>query len=218
VAIFENQNSKNIENMAFETGAVILAGGSGQRFHGQKQFVSINGKPLWRHVFDKAIEVIDKSNVVVVGVDVPGGSTRSLSVINGLAALNPCQKVVILEAARPMVTIQNIETLVNTDADSITFVAPCVDTIIMRNKSYLDRKDCFRLQTPQAFNFQLLKDAYATDKYQDMTDETRVMFEEYGILPTFVEGGENLFKITYPGDLYWVEHLMKDEESIDNGR
>ena len=44
------------------------------------------------------------------------------------------------------------------------------------------------MQTPQVFNYELLKKAYDTGKYIDMTDETRVMFEEYGIKPTFLEG------------------------------
>lgn len=55
-----------------------------------------------------------------------------------------------------MATTQNMETLINTNAESFTFVVPCVDTIILRNKLYLDRKNCFRLQTPQAFNYRLL--------------------------------------------------------------
>ena len=38
-----------------------------------------------------------------------------------------------------------------------------------------------------------------------MTDETRVMYEEYGITPTFVEGGENLYKVTYPHDIEYLE-------------
>ena len=35
------------------TAGIILAGGKGTRFGGQKQFLEINGKPLWKHVFDK---------------------------------------------------------------------------------------------------------------------------------------------------------------------
>ena len=187
-------------------GAVILAGGKGTRFHQQKQFVKLKGKELWRHVYDKACQVIPQVNIVVVGVDIPGGETRSQSVINGLNAMKDCTKVLLIEAARPLVTVEQLQTLIDTDADSITFVAPCVDTIIKKDKTYLERSECLRMQTPQAFNYELLKQAYKTGKYTDMTDETRVLFEEYQIEPFFVEGGENLFKVTYPNDIAFLEN------------
>lgn len=189
-------------------GAIILAAGKGTRFHQQKQFVKLRGKELWKHVYDKTCQLIPKDNIVVVGVDIKGGETRSGSVMNGLNALKYCKKVLLIEAARPMVTIEQLKELIDTDADSVTFVAPCVDTIIKKNKEYLDRNDCLRMQTPQAFNYELLKKAYSTGKYTDMTDETRVMFEEYGIAPTFVEGGDNLYKITYPNDIYVIENFF----------
>lgn len=193
-------------------GAIILAGGSGTRFGSKKQFVNLWGKALWQHVYDKASSVIPKDKIVVVGVDIQGGQTRSGSVMNGLNALDRCAKVLLLEAARPLVTISQIQTLIETDADSITFVAPCIDTIIMKDKTYLDRNNCLRMQTPQAFNYHLLKKAYFSGKYQDMTDETRIMKEEYGILPTFVEGAENLFKVTYPKDIAFIEYYFRTED------
>jgi 2-C-methyl-D-erythritol 4-phosphate cytidylyltransferase len=196
-----------------KVGAIVLAGGKGTRFHQQKQFVQLWGKELWRHVYDKACQLIPKEQIIVVGVDVPGGETRSGSVMNGLNGLKECEKVLLLEAARPLVTIEQIQTLIDCEGDSITFVAPCVDAIIMKDKTYLNRNDCLRMQTPQAFNYNLLKKAYETGKYLDMTDETRVLFEEYGIEPTFVEGGENLYKVTYPKDIAFVENYF---EKIDN--
>jgi 2-C-methyl-D-erythritol 4-phosphate cytidylyltransferase len=44
-----------------------------------------------------------------------------------------------------------------------------------------------------------------------MTDETRVLFEEFGIKPTFVEGGENLYKVTYPQDIVFIETVYGQE-------
>lgn len=192
--------------MKNDFGAIILAGGKGTRFHQKKQFVKLKGKELWRHVYDKACQLIPAEQVVVVGVDIVGGETRSGSVMNGLNALNGCAKILIIEAARPLVTIEQLRMLMETDADSVTFVAPCIDTIIMKDKTYLNRSDCLRMQTPQAFDYDLLKKAYQTGKYMDMTDETRVMFEEYGIAPTFVDGDENLMKVTYPKDIKFIEN------------
>jgi 2-C-methyl-D-erythritol 4-phosphate cytidylyltransferase len=194
-----------------DVGAVILAGGKGTRFHQKKQFVKLKGKELWRHVYDKACQIIPKEKIVVVGVDIPGGGTRSGSVMNGLNALHDCSKVLLIEAARPLVTVEQLQMLIDTEADSVTFVAPCVDTIIKKDKTYLNRSECLRLQTPQAFNYELLKKAYLTGKYSDMTDETRVLFEEFGIKPTFVEGGENLYKVTYPQDIVFIETVYGQE-------
>ena len=56
-------------------GAIVLAGGNGERFQGKKQFYIINGKPLWKHVYDKIHNVLEDNNIVVVGVDVPGGNS-----------------------------------------------------------------------------------------------------------------------------------------------
>lgn len=195
-------------------GAIILAGGKGTRFHQQKQFVKLRGKELWRHVYDKACQLIPKENIVVVGVEIPGGETRSGSVMNGLKALHDCTKVLLIEAARPLVTVDQLKTLIDTEADSITFVAPCVDTIIKKDKSYLNRSECLRMLTPQAFNYDLLYKAYKTGKYTDMTDETRILFEEYGIAPTFVEGGENLYKVTYPKDIYIIENFWNLDQDF----
>lgn len=198
------------DNIKLNIGVVILAGGKGTRFHSEKQFVNFLGKPLWRHVYDKVLMLVPKENIIVVGVDVPGGKTRSFSVRNGLAKFHDIKKILIIEAARPLLTVKQIQELIDTKGDSITFVAPCVDTIIMKDKTYLNRNECLRLQTPQAFNFELLKKAYSSeDKYLDMTDETRVMFEEYGVLPVFIEGGENLYKVTYPNDLNYLKNIIE---------
>ena len=46
-------------------------------------------------------------------------------------------------------------------------------------------------------------------KYFDYTDDTRIMYEHYGIKPHFLEGGENMLKVTYHSDLAILEMLMQ---------
>ena len=41
------------------------------------------------------------------------------------------------------------------------------------------------------------------------TDETRLMNDVYGIKPTFIEGADNLYKVTYPKDIAVIEELYK---------
>lgn len=191
------------------TGAVILAGGQGTRYQKQKQFELLNGVEMWEHVYQKALKVIRQENVVVVGVDIEGGKTRSESVQIGLRHLpDHCGRVVILEAARPLVTVEQIQKLADDNHVSTTFALPLVNTVIGRDGTYYNRKDFYDLLTPQAFDYKLLRKAYATGNYTDTTDETIVMFKEYGIKPHFILEGENLLKVTYRRDLEVVKQLL----------
>ena len=53
--------------------------------------------------------------------------------------------VVILEAARTLVTNHQIEDIVDSTAKSVCFFKPVVDTVILRDKTYLNRQDCLHL-------------------------------------------------------------------------
>lgn len=196
--------------------AIILAGGISSRFGGavKKQFFEFHGKELWRHLYDMVIEVLPKENVVVVGVDISGGSTRSESVKNGLEWIvgkGYCRRVVIMEAARALVTREQLETIIASDSPSCCFVTPVVDTVILMDKTYLTRSECRHLVSPQAFDFSLLYKAYLDCDLSEMrTDETRLMNDIYGIKPDFIEGGDNLYKVTCPKDIAVIEEIWKN--------
>ncbi len=193
--------------------AIVLAGGQGTRYGQKKQFIVFNGKPLWQHVHDKVSKFVDEGDVCVVGVDVEGGATRSQSVVNGLRYLasrgSDYDRLIILEAARPLITEEQIETILKDEHPSCTFVLPLKSTVIMRDGTYLDRNNLWKMSTPVAFDFKKFYEAYMSGKYLDLTDDTRVMFEEYGLKPYFIEGGENLLKLTYQSDMPVLESLMK---------
>ena len=194
-------------------GAIILAAGKGERFKGKKQCFMLDGIELWKHVKEKALQLIPAENIVVVGIDIAGGSTRSESVQIGLNALgNQVQRIVILEAARPLVTTEQIRTLLEDTAESTTFVMPLVNTVIYRNGDYINRNELYEVLTPQAFSYDKLKEAYNTGEYCDTTDETVIMFKHYNIRPHFIETGENLIKVTYQRDIPIIETLYKKEK------
>lgn len=195
--------------------AIILAGGRATRFGGnvRKQFLSFHGKELWQHLYDTVSACIPKENIVVVGVDIPGGESRSGSVKKGLdwiAQKNRCRKVIIMEAARALVTKKQIEDIIVYDSPSCCYVTPVVDTVILLDKTYLTRSECRHLVSPQAFDFNLLYKAYQDCDLGEMrTDETRLMNDVYGIKPDFIEGSENLFKVTYPKDVAAINEIWK---------
>ena len=192
--------------------AILLASGKGTRYIGTKQDVIFHGKPLWRYAYETALVVVGESNIIAVGKDIPGGETRTGSVKNGLEALpKDTDRVIIIEAARPMVTKAQVLELLNNESASVSFVRPLVNTVIFRNGKYINRDELYDLLTPQAFDYKLLLEAYRSGKFDDMTDETRVMFEYHGIKPHFIETDSNLFKVTYPGDLDIIESVYQKQ-------
>lgn len=200
----------NIPNVA-----IILAAGGGTRFGRKKQFVRVNDMELWEYSYKTVLKVIPQPNIVVVGVDIPGGATRACSVKCGLDYFfgkgGWYNKVLIVEAARPLVTAEQLRRLLMFEDKSVTFVLPLVNTVIGRSGKYFDRDDFYDLLTPQAFDFTLLHKAYQGGPNMNFTDETRLMYETYKIKPTFVEGGSNLIKVTYPEDLELFQVLLKEK-------
>lgn len=197
-------------------GAILLAAGSGTRYHGKKQDLDFHGKPIWRYAYETALSVVGEGNIVAVGKEIQGGTTRTGSVMKGLNALpGAVDRVIIVEAARPMVTEEQIIHLLEDPYPSSSFVRPLVNTVIFRNGTFINRGDLYDLLTPQAFDRNKLQEAYQSGRFNDMTDETRVMFEFYGIKPHFIETDSNLFKITYPGDLDIIESIYQSQ--IKNG-
>ena len=188
--------------------AILLAAGKGTRYNGTKQDVLFHDKPLWRYAYETTLSVVGEGRIVAVGKDIAGGVTRTGSVLNGLEALpKDTDRVIIVEAARPMVTRDQVLQLLTNEHPSVSFVRPLVNTVVYRDGRYINREELYDLLTPQAFDYKMLLGAYRSGQFNDMTDETRAMFEYHGIKPHFIETGSNLFKVTYPGDLDIIESI-----------
>lgn len=199
-------------------GAIVLAAGFSTRYGGtKKQDLEFHGKQIWQYSYDTAKTVVGEGNIVAVGKDMPGGETRTKSVIIGLKALPAdMDRVVILDAARPLVTVKQIKELLDRPEPSCTLVRPLVNTPIFRDGTYVNRNDMYDMLVPQAFDYKLLLEAYESGQFEDMTDETRVMFEYHGIKPTLIETENNLYKVTYPGDLMIIESIYQQMKGGNN--
>ena len=209
-----SQNRRSSSGHRPVCSAILLAAGLGTRYKSTKQDILFHGIPLWQYPYQTAISVLGRDRVVAVGKDIPGGATRTDSVICGLEALPPdTERVIILEATRPLVTQEQIIRLLDDSAPSVSFVRPLVDAIAYRDGRFIDRSELYALVAPQAFDYQLLLSAYRSGKFTNMTDETRVMLEFHGIKPHFIETESNLFKITYPGDLAMLESIFQAQNS-----
>ena len=142
-----------------KTAAIILAGGTGERFgrEGGKQLVEIAGRPLltWSaEAFDAVGDIglivlvcpkdrqkeylrraIDPFPFVTPVVVAPSGSSRQESAFSGLEYVpDDYEYVAVHDGARPLVTPELIEHTINTlkgnpDADGAVVAHPAIDTL-----------------------------------------------------------------------------------------
>mgnify|MGYP002697881999 FL=1 len=139
---------------------------------------------------------------------VEGGETRFHSVRNGLAAIpDDTQGVVgIHDGVRPFPSVEVIRACYETarTAKAVIPVVPVVETvrhIVAGGKTEtVDRADYRLVQTPQTFDIQLLKQAYAQPDRDCFTDDASVV-ESAGHEVTLIEGNRENIKITTPFDL-----------------
>lgn len=208
-ALDYSEDKKERMNVVYS--AIVLAAGKGTRYKGSKQDIVFHGKPLWRYAYETGLSIVGEEHIVAVGKDILGGETRTGSVLRGLEAIpSDTDRVIILEAARPMVTKKQVLELLEDTHPSVSFVRPLVNTVIYRDGTYINRGDLYDLLTPQAFDYKLLLEAYQSGRFIDMTDETRAMYEYHGIIPYFIETDSNLYKVTYPGDLDIIELIYNN--------
>ena len=127
--------------------AILLAAGKGTRYRDVKQDLVFHGKEIWRYPYDLLVSILGADHVVVVGKDVPGGDTRTASVLSGLKALpSTAERVIIVEAARPMVTETQVRELLEDGHPSTSFVRPLVNTVIYRDGTYINRNELYDLR------------------------------------------------------------------------
>ncbi len=187
---------------------IILAAGDGKRFGSKKQFVKYKGRELYEYPLSVARECLDE--VIVVGKDIKGGNTRQKSVLKGLGAITG-DYVVILEAARPFVTKEQIEQLkkavVNHWSTSLCRIPTNTIYSGAVNKDGVYMRDiCCELLVPQAFNTKLLRIAHKKTIQTNAGDDTMLMHEVFSMKPHLIETGRNLHKVTYPEDLKIIEN------------
>ncbi len=207
-------------------GCVVVAAGSGVRFGSKKQFERINNKL----VIDYSVDVLKEFGHIVIvaqSVDmdflkerfdfacvVKGGAERMHSVYNGLSALE-CDIVLVHDAARPVINRELIERLIDA-AKKYNAAVPVVRAYETLKRfdgefieSTIDRNVICFSQTPQAFNYNMLKSAYdkILESEKVYTDEASVWEDVYGKVKV-VEGNRKNIKITSKEDLEIVKCLL----------
>jgi 2-C-methyl-D-erythritol 4-phosphate cytidylyltransferase len=218
-------------------GAVIAAGGRGERFGGPKQFVEIAGFPMlgWSLRTFASMPEIEQ---IVVAVDpaiasrvtellaelapdrvtraVFGGHTRQESVRNGIAAISEeIDAVLVHDGARPLVRAQNVRAGMREvrPGRGAVLAAPVIDTIkvvdraSMRVEQTLDRATLWAAQTPQLATLADFRAAYQIA--ENATDDTALL-ERVGVEVVVVPSRQANYKITAPEDVAPAEMLLRE--------
>ena len=151
---------------------------------------------------------------------VAGGGSRQESVKLGLNTLSEKVKLAaVQDGARPLVTWQLIDRVVRA-AHSYGAAAPAIpvkDTIKEAVggvvKKTPDRSTLFAVQTPQVFDFDLLRAAIKKVEQDEVqvTDDCSAV-EYLGMTVKLVEGDERNLKVTTPLDLKIAEMLLEEEK------
>lgn len=216
---------------------VIVAGGTGSRMKSDrpKQFIELDGIPIIIRTirqfleFEPSIRIVIsvhrnyrahlegliekyglKNNSIAITV---GGETRFESVKNGLSVIEDEQGIVgIHDAARPFVSVDTIALCYSTAVAKGNAVPslPMNESLrkISNNVNHSVNRNEYRvIQTPQCFQIQSIKKAFATVQGNNFSDDATV-FEQRGGVVVLVDGNEENIKITSPWDLNIAKALL----------
>ena len=217
--------------------ALIVAAGRGSRFGGvlPKQYALLGARPVLSHTLAtfRGVPGIDQIRVVIAPGDqahyraaaagfdlalpVLGGTSRQLSVLNGLEALatEAPDLVAIHDAARPFIRAADIvaclEAATVQGVDGAVLGVPLADTLkrVAANGAISEtvpRENLWRAQTPQVFRFAPLLRAHreaaalGATEATALTDDAAVA-ERAGLRVVMVTSSGDNTKITTAEDL-----------------
>ncbi len=219
-------------------GAVIVAAGTASRMGGiDKVMAPLKGEPMLLHTVRtfqncdaiREIVIVTRPDLLstVMGLCkdmdkvkavVAGGKDRPESVRLGMNALsNRVKLAAIQDGARPLITPAVIDRTVRA-ANTYGAAAPGVpvkDTVKTVNGGLVadtpDRSRLQAIQTPQVFDFDLLRGALKKAEQDGavITDDCSAV-ERMGMKVRIVEGDERNIKVTTPIDLKVAELFMED--------
>ena len=227
-----------------KSAAIVLAAGQGKRMqsHVQKQFLLLNGRPLITYALeafenspvDQIIlvagpdeirycqeEIAEKYGFSKVTKVIAGGRERYHSVYEGLKAAEGAEYVLIHDGARPLLDQEMISRSLEGAKEYGACVVgmPVKDTIKTSGadgfvESTSDRSALWQVQTPQAFYYPWILEAYKKlfyrEEYQQgVTDDGMVLESMTAHKVKLIEGSYFNIKVTTPEDMAVAEALLE---------
>lgn len=226
-----------------DVGVVLVAAGTSSRLGGKelKQFRWIAGKPMLLHSLQLFHQRSDVAMVVCVlpreyAGDPPpwifqcdldrllisvGGRERGESVLHGLEDLpDEVRTVVVHDAARPLVTMETIDKVIDEARAGRGAIAalPVTDTLKQvdadgRIVRTVPRDGLWRAQTPQAFPRDMIEAAYReASRTRTFATDCAALCEQMGCEIVVVKGSERAVKVTEETDFARVEAMVRVTE------
>lgn len=214
--------------------------------HVSKQHIDILGKSVILRTIEKfvACPQVDEIVLVVLPAEeeyfkksvlsqihtekpirlVHGGTERVDSCYNGIVATDPNSKWVVMhDGVRPFVKVSEIEAVIQKAKihGAAVLAVKSKDTIKIAPQNIIehtpDRENMYLIQTPQAFERQILLEAYqhlnASQNAFLPTDDASVV-ERFGAKVHIVEGSYENIKITTVSDIILAEAILRSEELL----
>lgn len=220
--------------------AIIPAAGAGTRMKSSspKQFIPLGDSSVLIHTLGKfaACTRVPSACVSLREADMPvfrqeleqrglsdfahlvaGGAHRQESVYNAFNTLDSGTDIVVVhDGVRPFVEPAMIESVIDAAAErgSAIVALPCIDTVKQVERQQvvatLPREKIVMVQTPQAFRYDILKEAFerARADHFHASDES-CLVERLGYPVTVLLGSERNIKITKPADLPLAELFVQ---------
>ncbi len=215
---------------------IVVAGGRGTRMGGDtpKQFLPLAGSTVLMLTLDRMAQAVPDAGLIVAlphdqqaewkklckqygytrqHITVDGGETRFHSVRNALKLVPDNSLVAIHDGVRPLVSIAVVRQAFCTASSkgAAIPVMPVTESLRYtddRHRSHAVERSRYRaVQTPQAFNAAMLKQAYAAPYRPEYTDDASV-FEASGRAVTLIDGNRENIKITVPQDIALAEIIL----------
>lgn len=216
--------------------AILVAGGRGTRMGGPiaKQYLPVAGQPVLMRTLSVFYQVDPSIDLILVLPEsdfsyweelcaeyrftiphrlVAGGNSRFQSVRNGLSSLDSNTKLVAIhDGVRPFVSQKVIEEsfeVAERAGSAITVIAlkDSIRKLKDDGKSFYEERQYYRLvQTPQTFQVEKIKKAFAVTELQQFTDDATV-YENQGWQVTLISGNPENIKITAPEDMDYAEFI-----------
>ncbi len=217
-------------------GMIVLAGGVGKRMGNvpPKQFILLGGKPIIMHTLEKAERLAEIERVVITcpgdhiestralienhGLDgfecIEGGETRQESVYKGLCALKDLDTVVIHEAVRPFVSLEEFRALIADPHENAIYGTEIPFTVLRGHvhvEATLNRDELVNVQLPQKFNTAKLLAAHEKARAEGhvSTEDASLLFDYSGEEIAILRGSELNIKITHPVDMILGEAIYE---------
>ncbi len=218
--------------------AVVVAAGASSRMGKDKLFLPLDGVPVLARTLTalNAADAVDELIVVTqpeklekvaamkaqYGLDklskvVVGGASRTESALAGASEADPRAKIICIhDAVRPFVTPDIIADAVHYAVlyQSAAPAVPVKDTIKVASDGVVsetpDRAQLFAVQTPQAFQADIIKAALSAALRDGVsyTDDCAAV-EALGVKTYLCRGSEENIKLTTPADLPVAEAILK---------